>query len=211
MRRMILAASVIGLLTPAAWAGGPQFGFRSWFGGFDKAQLQIGFAVYQANCASCHALGLVRPADLQTLGLTAPEVTALLAQGKPKAARSGAAAPDLALFEAGRRNGPAYVERLLMGYRQAPPDMVRLPHEYYNIAYPGMQIAMPPSLKPGSVKLADGRTVGVTQMAHDVAAFLAWTADPTLDERKSVGLRAILFLIVFGLVGLVVRSRRNPL
>lgn len=195
------------LLTGTAAAAAPHFRFRSWFGGYDKAQLQVGFATYQANCASCHGLSLVRPDQLQTLGLTAAEVTGLLKQAKPQPPKSGPPAGDLSLFEAGHRNGAAYVQRLLLGYRPAPPDITLLPGEYYNVAYPGGQIAMAPSLKPGSVHLAGGKTASTPQMAHDVAAFLAWSADPTLDDRKSIGLRAIIFLIIFGIVGFVAMRR----
>ncbi len=37
--------------------------------------------------------------------------------------------------------------------------------------------------------------------AHDIATYLAWTADPTRDQRKQFGAIAILFLIAFGAVG----------
>jgi cytochrome c1 len=30
-----------------------------------------------------------------------------------------------------------------------------------------------------------------------MAAFLSWAADPTLAERKKIGLRVMIFLIVF--------------
>ncbi|MCW8306660.1 cytochrome c1 [Acidiphilium sp. PA] len=208
MRAILLALAV--LLPAVAFAGAPQFGFQSWFGGFDKAELQIGFATYQANCARCHSLNLVSPNELQTLGLTPAQVTALLAKGKPvtKPEAGGAVAGDLSLYEAGHRHGASAVFDLMTGYRTALPNMTMLPGHYYNIAYPGGQIAMAPSLKPGSVMLADGKAASVPVMAHDVAAFLAWTADPTLDERKATGLRAILFLLVLGVVGFLVMATR---
>ena len=40
-------------------------------------------------------------------------------------------------------------------------------------------------------------------MARDVAAFMAWAADPTLEDRKRVGLKVVLFLVV--LSALIVR------
>ncbi|OYW11994.1 MAG: cytochrome C, partial [Acidiphilium sp. 37-67-22] len=76
-------------------------------------------------------------------------------------------------------------------------------------AFPGGQIAMAPALKPGSVTLADGKQLDEAQMAHDVAAFLAWTADPHRDDRRIDGIAAILFLLVLGLVGAVALGRRR--
>lgn len=223
MRAVIVAVVVALAVVPvAARAGAPQFGFQSWFGGFDKAHLQVGFATYEANCARCHGLSQVSPDDLQSLGLTAAEVGTLLAKGKADAksgakpaangsVANGAVAGDLSLYVAGRRHGAAAVFDLLTGYRPALPNMTLLAGHYYNIAYPGGQIAMAPALKPGSVMLADGKAASVPAMAHDVAAFLAWTSDPTLDERKATGLRAILFLLVFGVVGfLMMITRKAP-
>lgn len=48
-------------------------------------------------------------------------------------------------------------------------------------------------------------------MAHDVAEFLAWSADPTLDQRKSIMLRAMIYLAIFGLIGFfALRQDRTP-
>ena len=34
------------------------------------------------------------------------------------------------------------------------------------------------------------------QLCQDVAAFLTWAAEPTLAERKKIGFRVMIFLIV---------------
>ena len=34
-------------------------------------------------------------------------------------------------------------------------------------------------------------------MASDVATFLTWAGEPTLEQRKRTGLKVTLFLIVF--------------
>ena len=34
------------------------------------------------------------------------------------------------------------------------------------------------------------------QMSTDVTTFLAWAAEPSLEDRKRMGLKVILFLIV---------------
>ena len=242
MRRLLATCLTVGALLAAgpALAQGNGFGFDSLFGGYSQAALQTGFAVYRADCASCHGLSLVHYRDLGGIGLSEQDIAAITAQirqpdgtganGKPhmvkatpddamswsypdakaaKAANHGALPPDLSLFEAGHPRGAAYVQSLLLGYRKAPPNLALLPHHYYNVAFPGGQIAMPPALKPGSVTLADGKRPDQAQMAHDVAEFLAWTADPKLEDRKISGLGAILFLLVLGGLGAVVFRRRR--
>jgi ubiquinol-cytochrome c reductase cytochrome c1 subunit len=55
---------------------------------------------------------------------------------------------------------------------------------------------MPPPLNPDQVKFADETPTTVPQMAHDVATFLAWASDPTLDERHHMGFKVVLFLVI---------------
>jgi ubiquinol-cytochrome c reductase cytochrome c1 subunit len=56
---------------------------------------------------------------------------------------------------------------------------------------------MPPPLNPDSVTYADGTMATVEQEARDVATFLAWAADPKMEERKRTGFLVIIFLLVF--------------
>ena len=67
----------------------------------------------------------------------------------------------------------------------------------YNPYFPGAQIAMGEPLSDDGVEYADGTKATVDQMAKDVTAFLIWTAEPELEERKRLGLKVMLFLIVF--------------
>ena len=57
----------------------------------------------------------------------------------------------------------------------------------YNAAFPGNQIAMPQPLASDS---------SLDQNAKDVAAFLAWAADPSHDQRKRIGWQVMLYLLV---------------
>jgi ubiquinol-cytochrome c reductase cytochrome c1 subunit len=72
----------------------------------------------------------------------------------------------------------------------------------YNAAFPGHQIAMPAILADGAVEYPkDENGVAMVpatldQHARDVAAFLAWAADPHLNQRKATGWQALLFLLI---------------
>jgi cytochrome c1 len=79
---------------------------------------------------------------------------------------------------------------------------------YYNSTFSGNQIAMPPPLaSDGQVQYTDGAPATVDQYARDVSAFLMWSADPKLDERKDVGLRMMIYLLI--LAGLLYLAKRQ--
>ena len=117
-----------------------------------------------------------------------------------RAANRNALPPDLSLITEARHGGPAYVASLLTGYRNPPRD---LPEEsrpgegtYFNPYFPNLNIAMPPPLTAdGQVSYADGTNPSRDQMAKDVSAFLAWTAEPELENRKATGWAVLIFLL----------------
>jgi ubiquinol-cytochrome c reductase cytochrome c1 subunit len=113
-----------------------------------------------------------------------------------RAANNGALPPDLSLITKARDGGPDYVYAILTGFRDAPAGVKMNPNMYYNEYFAGHQIAMPPPLNPDQVKYADNTPATVPQMAHDVVSFLAWAAEPNLEERHRTGLKVILFLVV---------------
>ena len=78
---------------------------------------------------------------------------------------------------------------------------------YYNLYFPGQQIAMPPPLVEGSVEYADKTKSTVDQMSRDLTAFLAWAAEPELEWRKRMGVKVILFLLI--LTGLLYGIKRK--
>jgi cytochrome c1 len=51
-------------------------------------------------------------------------------------------------------------------------------------------------LSDGLVDYDDGTESSMDQMTTDVTTFLAWAAEPSLEDRKRMGLKVILFLIV---------------
>jgi len=94
-----------------------------------------------------------------------------------------------------QEGGADYLYALLTGYHEPPADVQVAEGMNYNAAFPGHQIAMPPPLsKDAFVTYQDG-TGSLEQNARDVAAFLSWAADPTLNTRKSTGWIVILYLL----------------
>lgn len=118
-----------------------------------------------------------------------------------RAANNNALPPDLSLIVKARHGGAEYIQSLLTGYRRPPAS---LPEElrpgqglYYNPYFPNLNLAMPPPLTAaGQVTYADGTEATVDQMAHDVSAFLTWTAEPRLESRHRTGVAALIFLLI---------------
>merc|ERR1740130_1024624 len=83
-----------------------------------------------------------------------------------------------------------------------PPDLsvyTTAKHEglYYNPYYPGGLIAMPPPLSSdGQIEYEDGTPCTRSQMAADVTNFFCWASEPTHDERKLMGLKAMSACLV---------------
>ncbi len=113
------------------------------------------------------------------------------------AANNGAVPPDLSLMAKARDDGPNYIHALLTGYEEPPADIEVIEGANYNPYFPGSQIAMAAPLFEDAVEYADGTPATVEQMAADVTTFLMWAAEPTLEERKRMGIKVMLFLLVF--------------
>ena len=95
-----------------------------------------------------------------------------------------------------QEQGVDYIVALLKGYEKTPADMQMAPGMMYNKYFPRHGIAMPPPISDGQVTFDDGSPATVDQYAKDVAAFLAWTAEPHLENRKQTGFVVMVFLIV---------------
>jgi ubiquinol-cytochrome c reductase cytochrome c1 subunit len=106
-----------------------------------------------------------------------------------RAANNGAYPPDLSLMVKARHDGIDYIVTLLTGYVPAPAGKAMLPGLHYNPYFPGGAIAMGKQLVDGQVEYEDGTPSTEGQMAKDVAAFLAWAAEPEHDDRKRGGLQ----------------------
>jgi ubiquinol-cytochrome c reductase cytochrome c1 subunit len=140
-----------------------------------------------------------------------------------RASNGGALPPDLSVITKAREGGPAYIYSILTGYHNPPAGLTLTPAQHYNPYFPGDlssswhgahnkvppggAIGMPPPLAPGKVTFDDGKPSTVDQQAKDVVAFLAWAAEPKMEERKQFGLGAMIYLLIF--CGLLYASYRK--
>ena len=140
-----------------------------------------------------------------------------------RAANGGAAPPDLSLMAKAREGGPAYIYSLLSGFVEPPAGLNVTPGKYYNPYYQGDLsgfwtgakdkvpvgglISMPPPLREDAVTYDDGTKATVDQEAKDVAAFLAWAAEPHQEDRKKTGFAVLIYLAIFA--GLLYASYRR--
>lgn len=132
------------------------------------------------------------------------------------AANNNAIPPDLSLMTKARHHGSAYVYSLLVGFQEQPAELLKkFPDAktpeglHYNPYFANLNLAMaPPLTAEGQVTYGEGQPKPtVDQMAQDVAAFLTWTAEPKLENRRTAGLATIIFLLIA--TGLAYMSYQN--
>ena len=128
-------------------------------------------------------------------------------ENSARAANGGANPPDLSLIIKARHNGSNYVNALLTGYKDAPAGQAVPEGMYYNASFAGNLIAMAPPLSEEGVEYSDKTEATVKQQAEDVVTFLTWAAQPELEERKRMGIKVILFLLL--LTGLLYVVKRR--
>jgi len=91
--------------------------------------------------------------------------------------------------------GSEYIYSLLTGYTGETKEEAGTTF-YENTAFPGGWISMAPPLYGEDVEFADGHANDLHSEAEDVAAFLMWTAEPKMMDRKQAGLAGVIFLTV---------------
>ena len=133
-----------------------------------------------------------------------------------RAANGGALPPDLSVIVRAREGGADYVHAILTGYVDPPAGLEVPDGKYYNPFMPGDLgsywkgpknkvprggfIAMPKQLVDDRVQFDDGTKATADQEAKDVAAFLAWAAEPKQTERKETGFAVLIYLIGFAVL-----------
>lgn len=201
--------------------------FEGPFGTYDKASMQRGYKVYREVCANCHSMKKLHFRNLEALGYNEAQIKNIAKEytytdgpneegemyerpGMPSdpfkspyandnaAKYAWKAMPwDLSLMAKARKNGPNYIYALLTGYEQSPHGETLTEGQHWNKYYPGHKLMMAPPLSDGQVAYEDGSPQTVDQYARDVVHFLTWAAEPHMEERKSTGMKVIMFLIVF--------------
>jgi len=116
-----------------------------------------------------------------------------------RVSNNGTYPPDLSVITKARKYGADYIYNLLLGYDDPPEGFEIGEGMYYNKWIEGNQIAMGPPLEDGYVDYDDGTENTLPQLAEDVVTFLAWSAEPELEVRKNMGIKVILFFIIFGI------------
>lgn len=116
---------------------------------------------------------------------------------KAAAAANGAVPPDLSVMTKARKGGPDYVYSLLVGYKDEAPEGITVPDGLnYNDYFPGHAIAMASPLFGETVEFPDGSSADLEEEARLITTFLAWAAEPELEERKALGLKVLLYLVI---------------
>lgn len=200
-----------------------DWSFSSVFGTYKSDQLRRGFTVYQNVCAACHGLKLLHYRNLAEIGLSIKQIKAIAAdqtkkvvdddgeeEEKPREIKdrfpdvtnkvNNKVPPDLSLVAKARLGGPNYLYSLLVGYKKAPAGKKLDEGQFWNAYFPGHVIAMaPPLTEDGQVEYTTkgAPKATVKQMAQDVTAFLMWAAEPNLGDRKRMGIKVLLFLLIF--------------
>ncbi len=233
----IISSSVIKATEEVLIPPKQNWSFQGPFGTYKRDQLQRGLQVYREVCSTCHGLNLLSYRSLEALGYTKEQVKALAAEYKvsiiddegekserralpsdrfvapyaneqmARAANNGALPPDLSVIVKARQYGPDYIYALLTGYKPAPSTFKLMEGMYYNEYFPGHQIVMAPPLKEGLVTYQDGTQATVAQMAKDIVTFLSWAGEPELEQRKQIGVIAMLFLAFFTLLMFLVMRK----
>ncbi len=140
-----------------------------------------------------------------------------------RVANGGALPPDLSLIAKARPGwhgtfnqlfngigGPEYVYSVLTGYEEPSEELKKEQPagKNYNPYFIGSHwIGMPPPLSDGQVDFDDGAPNTVDAMARDVSAFLAWTAEPKMEERKRLGFMTMIYLAVLALLMYLVKKK----
>ena len=125
-----------------------------------------------------------------------------------RAANGGAYPPDMSVLVKARAGGPDYIYSILMGYDDKPPKGVKLDDGvYYNKYMSGNKIKMAKPLNKDSVNYSDGTVATQEQLSKDVVTFLTWASEPTLEARKRIGFKTVIYLLILTVLVYLVKKK----
>jgi ubiquinol-cytochrome c reductase cytochrome c1 subunit len=105
------------------------------------------------------------------------------------------------IFTLYAENGSDYIYSLLTGYEDAPEGVEIAEGTHYNPYYiGGKALAMGQPLYGDDVEYDDGTEATLEQQAKDVTAFMTWAAEPYLIERKEMGFKVLIFLLILSVL-----------
>ena len=95
--------------------------------------------------------------------------------------------------------GAEYIAALMQGYTGEEKTQAGVTL-YENKYFEGGWLAMGPPMEDDWVEYADGSSTSLQAMSEDVAAFLMWTAEPKMGNRKQAGFAGVLFLTLLSVL-----------
>ena len=211
MKKLLLILAFSPLLAVANEA---EIGVTAPIDATDYASLQRGARTFINNCLNCHSANYMRYNRLKDIGLTEAQIKDnLLFAGEkvgdtmkvainPKDAKKwfGVAPPDLSVEV--RTRGADWIYAYLRGfYRDSTTttgwnntvyDKVAMPHVLYELQ--GEQILNHETHQLELVKSGKLSPEEYNNFVGDLTNFMAFMAEPAKQQRKHLGIWALLFL-----------------
>ena len=176
----------------------------------DNATRQRGANIALQVCNNCHDLKYVKFRHLAALGFSSEELNTMrgdyslddamlsMMSAADRQDMYGRLPPDLSLMAEARRGKAQYIYNMLTGFYITPEGDID------NHVFPG--IRMPDILGISSADDPELRKE-LEGQAHDVAAFLAWAADPSVDDRHRLAPYVLGYLAVMTLLLYLMKRR----
>jgi ubiquinol-cytochrome c reductase cytochrome c1 subunit len=172
----------------------------------DQASLQRGARTFVNNCLNCHSANYMRYNRLKDIGLTEKQIKDNLLSINPKDAKKwfGVAPPDLSVEV--RARGADWVYAYLQGFYRDETSptgwgncvfdpqncKVAMPHVLYELQ--GEQVLNHETHELELVKPGKLSPTEYSAFVGDLTNYMAFMAEPAKQQRKHIGIWALLFL-----------------
>jgi ubiquinol-cytochrome c reductase cytochrome c1 subunit len=202
------------LLPVLASANEVKIGVTAPIDATDYASLQRGAKTFINSCLNCHSANYMRYNRLKDIGLTEQQIKDnLLFAGEkvgdtmsvamnPKDAKKwfGVVPPDLSVEVRARGADWVYAymrgfyrdETTPTGWNNTVYDKVAMPHVLYELQ--GEQVLNHETHKLELVKPGKLSPSEYNALVGDLTNYMAWMAEPAKEQRKHLGILALLFL-----------------